>query len=162
MKVTALEEYGLRCMILLAKSNHSMTLPEISTKEGLSLPYAGKLLMILKQAGLVKAVRGRKGGYVLSKPSQEITLSEIFSALGEPVFGPTHCERYSGEGDCCVHTEDCTVRDVWGAFNEFVSGYLDRVNLAELANGKKELRISSVEKPEEHKSITPENNILNS
>jgi len=140
MKVSALEEYGLRCMVLLARSGpgESLTLPEISAKEGLSLPYAGKLLMILKQAGLVKAVRGRKGGYALTRSPETVVLREIFNALGEPVFGPTHCERYTEEGECCVHNEDCTVRNVWGTFNQFVSGYLDSVTLADLAhnNGK--------------------------
>ena len=52
MKITALEEYGLRCMLLLADSGSRMplTITEISAKEGLSIPYTGKLLMILKQA----------------------------------------------------------------------------------------------------------------
>ncbi|SYZ72182.1 Transcriptional regulator, BadM/Rrf2 family [Candidatus Zixiibacteriota bacterium] len=137
MKVTALEEYGLRCMILLARSGtgESLTLPEISAKEGLSLPYAGKLLMILKQSGLVKAVRGRRGGYTLAKPAEEIVLREVFDALGEPVFGPNHCERYNEDGECCVHNDDCTVRTVWGTFNRFVSGYLDSVTLADLVKG---------------------------
>ena len=51
MKVTALEEYGLRCMVLLARSeeDHPLTLPEFSDREGVSVPYAGKLLMILKK-----------------------------------------------------------------------------------------------------------------
>jgi Rrf2 family protein len=135
MKVSALEEYGLRCMILLAKNGDSaLTLPEISAREGLSLPYAGKLLMILKQSGLVNAARGRKGGYILAKPAGEIMLREIFSALGEPVFGSSHCERYTGDTECCIHADDCTVRNVWGAFNEFMSGYLDNVTLADLAS----------------------------
>jgi len=151
MKVTALEEYGLRCMLLLARSDQSLTLPEIGAKEGLSLPYAGKLLMILKQSGLVKAVRGRKGGYILAKPSSEIHLRDVFLALGEPVFSPAHCERYSGDTECCVHNEDCTVKEVWGAFNDFVSGYLESITLADLANGKKEFKITPASEPEETK-----------
>ena len=70
MKVTALEEYGLRCMLLFVEKGNGapLTIPEIGASEKLSIPYAGKLLMILKQAGLVRAVRGRKGGYMLYKP----------------------------------------------------------------------------------------------
>ncbi len=69
MKITALEEYGLRCMIALAQNwpEKSMTMPEISAKEGLSIPYVGKLLMLLKRAGLVKALRGRNGGFTLAE-----------------------------------------------------------------------------------------------
>jgi len=138
MKVTALEEYGLRCMLLLARhaGEGGITLPEISAREGLSLPYAGKLLMILKQAGLVQAVRGRHGGYTLAKVAAEIPLREVLAALGEPVFSPSHCERYVGDSECCVHVNDCTVRTVWGTFNKFVNGYLDSVTLEDLASGR--------------------------
>ncbi|MEW5923258.1 MAG: Rrf2 family transcriptional regulator [Candidatus Zixiibacteriota bacterium] len=138
MKVTALEEYGLRCMLLFVEKGNGtpLTIPEISSTEKLSIPYAGKLLMILKQAGLVKAVRGRKGGYILSKPAQQIPLREIFSALGEPFFGNHHCGRYTGESDVCVHDDDCRVRQMWSTFDRFINGILGKVTLADLANGK--------------------------
>jgi Rrf2 family protein len=138
MKITALEEYGLRCMLLLADSGSRMplTITEVSAKEGLSIPYTGKLLMILKQAGLVKAVRGRKGGYTLSKPPEQMALREIFDALGEPFFGPHHCGRYTGDNDVCVHNEDCKVRAMWTTFERFISGILGNVTLADLAAGR--------------------------
>lgn len=141
MRVTAIEEYGLRCMILLARNQKlSLTLPEISAREGLSLPYAGKLLMILKRSGLVRAARGRKGGYLLAKPAEDIMLKEVFSALGEPAFSSSHCEKYLGDSECCIHADDCTVKNIWGAFDEFVSGYIGRTTLADLANGKNQLK----------------------
>ena len=138
MKVTALEEYGLRCMLLFTgKTNGSpLTLPQISIHEGLSLPYAGKLLMLLKRAGLVKAVRGRNGGYILAKPADKLLLGEIFKALGEPFFGPHHCRRYLGENEICVHIDDCKMRDMWNSFDRFIGGVLDNVTLADLAAGR--------------------------
>lgn len=137
MKVTALEEYGLRCMLLFVKRgiDTPLTLPEISASEGLSIPYAGKLLMILKQAGLVKAVRGRKGGYTLAKPADKQFLKEIFDALGESIFGPHHCDRHTGDRDVCVHIDSCTVRDMWNIFDQFIGNILDKVTLADLASG---------------------------
>jgi Rrf2 family protein len=138
MKVSALEEYGLRCMILLArcgKAGVSMTIPEISEKEQLSRPYVGKLLMILKQSGLIRAVRGRNGGYTLTKPPKAISLREIFNALGEPVFGPNHCERFHTVDGVCVHLDDCAVRGIWSRFNEFMNNYYDQTTLADLAFG---------------------------
>ncbi|UCD16842.1 MAG: Rrf2 family transcriptional regulator [Candidatus Zixiibacteriota bacterium] len=137
MKVTALEEYGVRCMLLFAKngSNMPLTLAEISTREGLSVPYAGKLLMILKQAGLVKAVRGRRGGYTLARAPQEIRLSAIFNALGEPFFSPHHCARYSGLNEVCIHGESCNVRRMWNTFDSFIGSVFNIVTLDDLANG---------------------------
>nr|MBN2276158.1 Rrf2 family transcriptional regulator [candidate division Zixibacteria bacterium] len=137
MKITALEEYGLRCMLQFAISDNGkpLTLPEVSTKEGLSIPYTGKLLMILKQAGLLKAMRGRNGGYVLARPATEMMLGEIFRVLGDRFYGPHHCRRYSGNSDACVHDQDCTVRNIWNTFDRFISGILNKVTLADLAAG---------------------------
>jgi|WetSurMetagenome_2_1015567.scaffolds.fasta_scaffold34693_2 Rrf2 family transcriptional regulator, iron-sulfur cluster assembly transcription factor len=138
MKITALEEYGLRCMLLLAKCgpDEYLTLPDFQAREGLSIPYAAKLLMILKKADLVKSVRGRNGGYALAKPAETIILKEIFEALGEPAYSSTHCARHSGMFEICVHTGECKVRDIWKSFDSFMSQILDKITLADIATGK--------------------------
>lgn len=137
MKITAIEEYGLRCMLILAKHKGptALTLPEISAGEGLSIPYAGKLLMILKQAGLVKSVRGRKGGYALAKPADQIYLKEIFDCLGETVFAQGYCERHGGDFDSCVHKGACEVKHIWQGIDQFISSVFTKITLAELASG---------------------------
>ncbi len=137
MKITAIEEYGLRCMVLLARhgDEYPLTLPEFAEKEGVSTPYAGKLLMILKRSGLVKAARGRRGGYVLVKPPEEIKLKEIFEVLGKPVFSEGHCDRYTGDSEICIHSGDCTVKNIWQTFESFIGSYLERVTLADLVSG---------------------------
>jgi len=138
MKVSALEEYGVRCMVLLARQDgESLTLPEISQAEGLSLSYAGKLLNILKNAGLVKSLRGRLGGYALTTSADDLPLNTIFEALGEPLYTPKkHCNQYTGEKEQCVHTSDCTVRTMWKGFSNFISGVLSMLTLADLASGE--------------------------
>ncbi len=137
MKVTAIEEYGLRCMILFSKAPKGrLTIPEISKKEGLSIPYAGKLLMKLKKAGLVKAIRGRSGGFILIKPSNEIYLNEILSALGNSLYGSHHCDRYSVDDKFCRHQDDCKVGTLWGFFNQHIKGISEKVTLDDIANGK--------------------------
>lgn len=129
-----------------------LTIPEISASEKLSVPYAGKLLMILKQAGLVRAVRGRKGGYVLTKPPEQIQLKEIFAALGEPFFGNHHCRRYAGDSDICVHDGDCKVRTMWSTFDRFISGILEKVSLADLASGRFDFLESQENLPQQKES----------
>lgn len=137
MKVTALEEYGLRCLVLLAKRGQErpMSLSEIGEAEKVSVPYAAKLLALLKQGELVRALRGRRGGYVLAKAPDEITLRQVFRALGEPLFSGGHCERFtaSGQRSDCVHFEECTVRDVWSSFQVLMNEVLDHVTLADVA-----------------------------
>jgi len=138
MKVSAIEEYGIRCMVLLARQDGgSLTLPEISEAEGLSISYAGKLLNILKKASLVKSVRGRLGGYGLAVPPENLPLNKIFEALGEPLYTPKrHCNQYTGEKEECVHTQDCTVRGMWRGFSKIISGVLGKLTLKDLASGE--------------------------
>ncbi|UCD18382.1 MAG: Rrf2 family transcriptional regulator [Candidatus Zixiibacteriota bacterium] len=149
MKVTALEEYGLRCMLLFAGNDNRapLTLPKISTAEGLSLPYAGKLLMILKKAGLVRAVRGRNGGYSLTKPAHEITLQEILAALGNSLHGSHHCDRFSVNNEDCIHTGNCVIGGIWSTFDNYIQGMLANITLADIALGKFGLQNNPVTKP---------------
>src|SRR5260370_8079238 len=93
MKITAQEEYGLRCLLRLAQAaeGQSLTLPDIASGEGLSVPYAAKLLTVLRQAGLIASVRGRAGGYRLARPPEHIPLRPLLLTLAEPLFAePTH------------------------------------------------------------------------
>jgi Rrf2 family transcriptional regulator, iron-sulfur cluster assembly transcription factor len=141
MKITSLEEYGIRCMLLLAKCrpDETLTLPDFRIQEGLSIPYAAKLMTLLKKAGLVKSVRGRSGGYQLSKEPDKIFLREIFEALGDSAFSSAHCAKYTGLNEVCVHAGDCRVLDIWKTFDISISKILDKITLADVANGKLEI-----------------------
>lgn len=138
MKITAQEEYGLRCLLRLARQPDGapLTIPEIAAAERLSVPYVAKLMHILRQAELVDSNRGRTGGYTLARPAEEISLGEALAVLGEPLFAdPGYCDRHQGtehtEGSC-VHTTDCAVRAVWRSLGDMIAGVLHRVSLAEL------------------------------
>src|SRR5205807_4047952 len=99
MKITAQEEYGLRCLLRLARAaeGESLTLPEIAAAEGLSVPYVAKLLTGVRQAGMIESVRGRSGGYRLARRPAEIGLGSLLLVLGEPLFDePSYCERHAG------------------------------------------------------------------
>ena len=76
MKISAQEEYGLRCLLQLARAEEgqSVSITEIAAAEGLSAPYVAKLLAILRQQGLIESERGRTGGYRLTAPAGEIRL----------------------------------------------------------------------------------------
>ena len=72
MKLTANEEYGLRCLVRIgyAGDGGSLTIPEISQAEGVSPAYAAKILRVLRKGGFVKAARGKEGGYTLARPAE--------------------------------------------------------------------------------------------
>jgi Rrf2 family protein len=137
MKITAQEEYGLRCLLRLAHAGEgqALTIPEIAEAEKLSSPYVAKLLSVLRQGGLITSVRGRAGGYHLARPASGMRLSEVMHVLGEPLFeDPSYCERHAGPdtSGACVHTAGCTLRVIWQTLEQWMSRILDRVTLADL------------------------------
>jgi Rrf2 family protein len=137
MKITAQEEYGLRCLLRLARvhGGQSLTIPEVAAAENLSVPYVAKLLTVLRQAGLIESTRGRSGGYHLSRPPAEIRLGATLLALGEPLYDdPGYCERHAAPETSapCVHRDGCTLRGLWLTLEQWLRHVLDQVTLDDL------------------------------
>lgn len=112
-------------------AGESLTLPEISRREGISVANAGKLMWILTKAGLVQSQRGMKGGYHLARPASEIHLNEVIRVLdGKPA--DSHCKSYSGILAACVHTGDCGIRPVILELHQIVADALSGITLSQL------------------------------
>lgn len=137
MKISAQEEYGLRCLVQLASlpDGESLTLPQIAELEGISTANAGKLMWLLSKAQFVNSMRGTKGGYSLARPAQEIRLSEIIKVLDDDVMDK-HCDSYTGILDSCVHTSDCGIRPVIIGLHEIVENALSQITLANLVGSE--------------------------
>ena len=134
MKISAQEEYGLRCLVQLAReevSGGSLTLNQIAEREGLSAANAGKLMWILVKAGLVQSQRGANGGYTLARPASEIRLNEVIRVLDEDTVD-RFCESHTGVLDTCIHTSDCGIRPVIVGLHEIVQSALSEISLAQL------------------------------
>ena len=144
MKVTAQEEYGLRCMVQLAKRQKEgrlqpLTLGEVARDEGLTVAYVAKLIRSLRRSGLVRSVLGRTGGYVLARDADKITLLEILSALGGKMYDTEYCNRFPGEQAICTHMGDCSIRSVWGTIRGLIDGVLIQTRLADLVNTERQM-----------------------
>ena len=140
MKVTAQEEYGLRCIVQLARHYGEVPLPgrTIAEQEGLSTDYVTKLLVILRKAGLVQSIRGIKGGFTLTREPQSILVGEVLRSLstedGIVLTSPdSHlCDHFSGQLDACIHIGACGIRPVWITLSGYISRMLDQISLFEL------------------------------
>ncbi len=150
MKFTAQEEYGLRCLLNLARAFGQqdagirpglgagfMTVGAIGEKEGLSTQYAGKLFRILAKAELVESIRGCKGGYRLTRPPNEITVGEVLTSLGGKFYEPKICERYVGDRSFCVHTSECSIRSLWGGLQLILDAVLSSTTLEDLVGSER-------------------------
>jgi len=138
MKISAHEEYGLRCLVQLARAEmagESLTLTQIAEREGLSVANAGKLMWILNKAGLVRSQRGTKGGYSLARPAGEIRLNEVIRVLDEDTVDH-FCKTHAGVLDVCIHTSDCGIRPVIVGLHEIVQNALSEITLAQLVGSE--------------------------
>ena len=133
MKISAQEEFGLRCLVQLAHLNEteSLTLTQLAEREGISQANAGKVMWLLNQSGFVQSTRGTKGGYQLSRAAEEIRLSEVIKVLDADEIS-NHCQHYAGVLESCVHTGDCGIRPVIVGLHEIISEALSNITLAQL------------------------------
>jgi Rrf2 family transcriptional regulator, iron-sulfur cluster assembly transcription factor len=142
MKVSAQEEYGLRCLLQMARNSDagSLSIPEISRAEGLSGPNVAKLMRILRLGGLVRSVRGKSGGYRLARAADRVTIEQVLRVLGGPAYGPHFCARHAGIEDGCPHKGDCAMRPVWRKIQEMMSAILINTTLQDLLRSEEEMK----------------------
>jgi len=146
LKYSAQEEYGLRCLLQIARlaPGDSMTIPQISEVEGLSQTHVAKLLMILRKDGFVRATRGQLGGYTLARTPETIFVGEVLNSLGGKLYDAEFCDRHAGQNNICTHAVDCSVRSLWQLIQAAVDRVVDRVTIADLLGGKEPVAFSNV------------------
>lgn len=143
MRISATEEYGLRCILQLARVPEKTQVPasQIAQCEGISVQYASKMMHLLRKAGLVTAERGLHGGFRLAKSPDQITLAEVLQALGNDREEKDFCKKFSGERNECVHMADCSVRPVWAVLLSYFDSMLDGLTLGDLLSHERQTRV---------------------
>lgn len=135
MKFSSTEEYGLRCMLQMAKKGPqgTTTIQELAQKEGLTSAYVAKIMSILRKGGMVQSIRGQSGGYQLAKPANEINVNEVIESLAGKFFSKEeYCATSNMEHNVCIHSMDCAIRSLWTGLEQAMSGYLKRCKLSDL------------------------------
>jgi len=130
MKFSTRSTYGMRAMLALAQTYGQGTIMvrEIAERQHLPVTYLEQLMVPLRKAGLVSAVRGAHGGYTLTRPPMEITIGEIVTALEGPI-DLAECPNAAG---CCGQPDICALRDLWADAGQVLSRFFDGMTLATL------------------------------
>lgn len=110
------------------------TLAQISERQNISLPYLEQLFARLRRAELVDSTRGPGGGYRLSRPADEIRISEVMTAVDETLRA-TKCQDEIGEG-CGGGRAACLTHDLWEQLSAQVYLFLHNVTLADVVSNK--------------------------
>jgi Rrf2 family cysteine metabolism transcriptional repressor len=126
-------EYGVRLMVQLGRryGHGPSSLTEIAADEDLPRAYLEQLVTSLRDAGLVTATRGARGGYELTAPPSEIHMGEVLRALEGPI-APMFCASDDPSHAQCARTARCTVNLLWLKVRDAITGTLDSLTLADL------------------------------
>ena len=135
MMISTRGRYALRVMIDLAEHIDEGYIPlqTIAKRQGISEKYLESILAVLSKAGLLDAVRGKGGGYRLSKPAKEYPAFEVLS-LTEGTLAPVTClER----GQQCENAVNCRTLPLWQGLDQVIAAYLCSYTLADLTREEK-------------------------
>jgi Rrf2 family protein len=143
MKLSAQEEYGLRCLLRVASAGEgeSLTIPEIGRAEALSIAYVAKLMRILRRGKFLKSVRGQTGGYALARKAENIPVGEVLATLGGRLFEPGFCDQFPGLERLCTHSVDCSIRSLWRAVQSAVDSVLAGITLGDLLQKESDMTV---------------------
>ena len=130
-RVTRAEEQAVRLIMRMAVVGEQQTLSDLAFSESLPEPTVAKLLGMLRRGGVVEAVRGRNGGYVLADTPERTTAASVIRSIsGELVF-EYPCSEEKDEPDC-PRTGDCGLRPVWQHLGNRVAEVLEQTTIADL------------------------------
>lgn len=137
MKLSTRGRYGVRAMVYIALNAEDDPVPirTIAKHQGISERYLEQLLMPLKQGGLVKSIRGARGGYILARDAEKITIGDVIRILEGPI-APVECVNEENP-DECARADYCVTRKVWSEVRDAISSILDSYSLYDLAAEQK-------------------------
>ena len=111
-----------------------VSLRDISLRQGISLDYLEQLFLKLKKNKIVNSIRGKKGGYILSKDASDIKISDIFFAVDEEVK-TVGCEKHSKK-TCNGKSDKCISHNLWDELEDYINDFFKRKSLGDLVNQK--------------------------
>lgn len=140
MKISTKGRYGLRILLDLAlyetRLDHETPseprlIRDIALSQQISEKYISRLIIKLRRAGMVRSIRGAKGGFRLNKKPEDITLLEITEAMEGPI-ALVDCVLAP---DSCKSCSQCAAHEIWNDLNQEIRNAMNRVSLKDIMNG---------------------------
>lgn len=129
LRLSKMADYGTVVLTAMVREpDRSRSAAEIAATVRVPVPTVSKILKILARGGLVTSLRGAKGGYLLSRPADRISMAEIIHVMDGPI-GMTECSVTPG---LCIQETGCAVRANWQRINTAVIGVLQGITLDQM------------------------------
>lgn len=130
LRISKLMDYGTLVLTHMAGApDQIFSAADLAATLGLGQPTVSKILKLLGQQGLVRSSRGARGGYVLGRQPQNISVADVVDALDEQPFGLTECTALPG---ACSVEAGCQIRSNWQRINAIVRRTLEEVSIADM------------------------------
>ena len=135
MLLTTKGRYAVMAIVDIAQN--SLSEPEkisnIASRQNISISYLEQILNKLKNAQIVNSIKGPGGGYILKETPKNILISDIITAVAEPIRF-TNCSNK--KSSCSNNNVKCTTHPLWKGLEKQVNNYLSNISIADVCNGK--------------------------
>jgi Rrf2 family protein len=130
IKISTKGRYGTRAIVDLAihYQNRPVLLKDIAKREEIPIRYLEQIIIPLKVAGLVKSIRGAKGGYKLARSPKKIRLSEVINALE----GPCCLVECVNDPNYCNRIEICPTHEIWKKATYTLKHFFESITIEDL------------------------------
>lgn len=135
MKISTKGRYALRMMIDIAQNQDDgyVTLKDVAERQDISKKYLEQIALHLSQAGMLRAVRGYQGGYMLTKPTSEYIVNDILQ-IAEGSMALVSCLEQSP--NACARCKECETLPLWKELETLIRNYLQGITLEDVMEGR--------------------------
>lgn len=133
MRLSTKGEYASRAMLELAmrEKEGPLRIRLISEAQGIPERFLEQILLLLKRAGYLRSRKGPRGGYVLAKPPDKISVAEVIRVMDGPL-APIDCVSVTAH-QVCPREGDCGLKGLWKETRDAIAAILERTTFADLA-----------------------------
>ena len=135
MKISTKGRYALRMMVDIAEHQKDgyVTLKDVALRQGISKKYLEQIALHISQAGMLRAVRGYQGGYMLARPASEYSVHSILQVV-EGSMAPVTCLQQVN--NTCERRETCRTLPLWQGLETLIREYLSGITLEDVVEGR--------------------------
>jgi Rrf2 family cysteine metabolism transcriptional repressor len=143
VKLSSRGDYAVRALleIALAPPDQPTSLATVASRTGIPFKYLEQIFKLLRAAQVVRARRGKFGGYTLARPADQVTVGEVIRVLEGPL-APTLCASRTQHAPCpaylCPSESDCVLRGMWVDVRDAISSVVDHTTFADLAQRQRD------------------------
>ncbi|MFP4180636.1 MAG: RrF2 family transcriptional regulator [Spirochaetaceae bacterium] len=138
MRITTKGRYALRAVLRLARENHErpVSIRVLSEMEDISPEFLEQIFFRMRKSDLISSTRGPGGGFMIKHPLSEITVADLFEAVGEELHFSPCTEENEGP---CGREEVCPAHKFWEYTYSLFRRYFEQVTLEDIVEGRKKV-----------------------